>query len=178
MGEIVHSEAISEKIYSIRGKRVILDTDLSSLYEVENKQLKRAVKRNIDRFPIDFMFELTKNEYDSIRRQTGTLKRGTHSKYLPYAFTEQGVAMLSSVLRSKRAVQINIGIMRAFVQLRQMVTENDALRYAIEGLEKRVSKNERSIDIAIKAIQGILNPPVAKNKKIKMGFGPPVEKKK
>ena len=146
--------------------------DLAQLYGVETKQLKRAVKRNLDRFPEDFMFELTKDEYDSLRRHFGTLKRGEHSKYLMYAFTEQGVAMLSSVLRSKRAVQVNIGIMRAFIRLRQMISENEALKYAIEGLERRVSKNERNIELAIKAIKGILEPPVPPKPKRRMGFGP------
>ncbi len=97
-------EQIAGKIYFIRGIKVMLDQDLAELYGVETKQLKRAVKRNVDRFPADFMFELSKREYDSLRCQIGTLKRGGHSKYLPFAFTEQGVAMLSGILSSKRAI--------------------------------------------------------------------------
>ncbi|MGB5155897.1 ORF6N domain-containing protein [Desulfobacterium sp. N47] len=95
-------------MYFIRGVKVMLDNDLAELYGVDTKQLKRSVRRNIDRFPSDFMFELSKNEYDSLRCQNGTLKRGTHSKYMPFAFTEQGVAMLSSVLNSKKAIEINM----------------------------------------------------------------------
>ena len=168
----VQVEAVTEKIVPIRGKRVILDFDIAELYGVETKQLKRAVRRNIDRFPADFMFELSKKELDNLRSHFGTSSWGG-LRYRPYAFTEQGVAMLSSVLRSKKAVQVNIDIMRAFVRLRQMVAENEALKYAIEGLERRVGKNERDIQIAIKAVQSLLNPPQPDKSKRKMGFGPP-----
>ena len=104
----------------------MLDRDLAELYGVEVKQLKRQVKRNQDRFPADFMFELSREEYNALRSQFGTFKRGKHSKYLPYAFTEQGVSMLSSVLRSTRAVQVNIEIMRAFVRLRDTARVEEA----------------------------------------------------
>lgn len=104
MKDPITAEQIERVIVLIRGHKVMLDRDLAELYGVEVKQLKRQVKRNQDRFPADFMFELSKGEYDALRSQFGTLKRGEHSKYLPYAFTEQGVAMLSSVLRSTRAV--------------------------------------------------------------------------
>jgi len=107
MKSVVAAERIENRILLLRGCKVILDNDLADLYEVEVKQLKRQVRRNIDRFPADFMFELSPQEYESLRRHFGTLKRGEHSKYLPYAFTEQGVAMLSSVLKSKRAAQVN-----------------------------------------------------------------------
>ena len=112
---------VQQMIHVIRGERVILDRDLAALYGVETKNLKRQVKRNIERFPADFMIELTREEYNSLRCQNGTIEngRGEHSKYLPYAFTENGVAMLSSVLTSKVAVQINIQIMRAFTWMRQ-----------------------------------------------------------
>ncbi|HBR20959.1 MAG TPA: hypothetical protein DD713_00070 [Nitrospiraceae bacterium] len=100
-------EVIERKILLIRGQKVMLDADLAELYGVEVKHLKRQVKRNLDRFPADFMIQLSKEEYEYLRRHFGTLKRGKHSKYLPYAFTEQGVAMLSSVLNSKRAVHVN-----------------------------------------------------------------------
>ena len=176
MTQLVQVEAVTEKILNIRGKRVMLARDLAMLYGVTTGNLNKAVKRNIDRFPEDFMFQLKKEEYNALRFQNGILKKGQHAKYMPYAFTEQGVAMLSSVLRSKKAVQINIGIIRAFVRLRQMLTENEALRYAIEGLERKVKKNERNIDIAIKAIHGILNPPIPARPKRKIGFGPPGKK--
>ena len=115
-------QIIQSKIYEIRGMRVMLDYDLADMYEVETKNLKRAVRRNIERFPYDFMFELTKEEYDSLRCNFGTLEnsgRGQHVKYLPFAFSEQGVAQLSSVLNSPLAIQVNISIIRAFVTLRQ-----------------------------------------------------------
>lgn len=115
-------QIIQNKIYEIRGQRVMLDFDLAVLYETETRRLKEAVRRNIDRFPGDFMFELSREEYNSLRTQIATLEsggRGKHSKYLPFAFTEQGVAMLASILNSPKAIQINIQIVRAFIVLRQ-----------------------------------------------------------
>lgn len=114
-------EPIKQKIFEIRGRRVMLDSDLAELYMVETKNLKRAVRANIERFPPDFMFELTKEEYDSLRCKKFTLKtgRGQHSKYLPFAFTREGIAMLSGLLRSEIAVQANINIMRAFFQMQE-----------------------------------------------------------
>ncbi|MBO4751124.1 MAG: ORF6N domain-containing protein [Bacteroidales bacterium] len=116
-------ENIRNLIYEIRGQKVMIDKDLADMYEVEVSQLKRQVRRNIDRFPKDFMFELTPEEVSSLRCQNGTLKtgRGQHSKYAPFAFTEEGVAMLSGLLHSKVAIQVNINIMRAFVAVRQAV---------------------------------------------------------
>ena len=128
-------EQIAGKIHLIRGIKVMLDSDLAELYGIETKQLKRAVKRNIDRFPGDFMFELSEREHDSLRRQFGALKRGGHSKYLPFAFTEQGVAMLSSVLNSKRAIHVNIQIMRTFTKLRQLLLDNADARRELEELK-------------------------------------------
>ena len=115
-------QIIQNKIYEIRGMRVMLDFDLAEMYETENKRLKEAVRRNINRFPADFMFELVREEYNSLRTQFATLEksgRGKHIKYLPFAFTEQGVAMLSSILNSPKAIEINISIVRAFIALRQ-----------------------------------------------------------
>ena len=124
---------IQDIIYDIRGAKVMLDYDLASMYEVDVSQLKRQVRRNIDRFPEDFMFELTSEEVSALRCQNGILKTGRsqHSKYLPFAFTEEGVAMLSGVLRSKVAVQVNINIMRAFVAVRQAIAalHSSELRY-------------------------------------------------
>ena len=104
----VSDDSIGSKIYVIRNQKVMLDSDLAALYQVDTKQLKRQVRRNIERFPEDFMFELTREEYEILRSQFGTLKRGEHSKYLPMAFNEQGVAMLSSVLSSPTAIKVNI----------------------------------------------------------------------
>jgi len=167
------AEVIAAKILMLRGKKVMLDKDLAPLYGVTTGNLNKAVQRNGERFPPDFMFQLTKEEADSLRFQSGSLKRGQHFKYLPFAFTEQGVSMLSAVLNSPVAVDISIRIMRAFVRLRTILVENEALRYAVEGLERRMSKNERDIQIAIKAIQSILTPPAPPTKKVRMGFVPP-----
>lgn len=112
-------QVIQNKIHTIRGIRVMLDRDLADLYKVTTGNLNKAVKRNLDRFPEDFMFQINAEEYDSLRFQFGILKQGRHSKYLPYAFTEHGVAMLSSVLNSKVAIEINILIIRAFIEMRQ-----------------------------------------------------------
>ena len=135
-------ENIKDVIYEIRGQKVMLDNDLAEMYEVEVAQLKRQVRRNIDRFPQDFMFELTSEEVASLRCQNGILKkgRGQHSKYAPFAFTEEGVAMLSGLLRSKIAIQVNINIMRAFVAVRQAVSalQSSALRY--EQLSHKVDQ--------------------------------------
>ena len=134
--------SIQDIIYDIRGVKVMLDYDLASMYEVDVSQLKRQVRRNIDRFPEDFMFELTSEEVSALRCQNGILKtgRGQHSKYLPFAFTEEGVAMLSGVLRSKVAVQVNINIMRAFVAVRQAIAalQSSELRY--EQLSHKVDQ--------------------------------------
>ena len=174
MSGIIQIEAITEIIYSIRGKRVMLDRDLAELYGVETRRLNEQVKRNIKRFPEDFMFQLSKDEFENWKSQiaiSNSIKMGL--RRMPFAFTEQGVAMLSSVLNSERAIEVNIQIMRAFVSLKRMLIENEALKFAIEGLERRVSKNERNIEIAIKTIQGILNPPVLPKPKRRMGFGLP-----
>lgn len=133
-----NSQIITHKIIEIRGHKVLLDFDLAELYNTETRTLKQAVRRNLNRFPEDFMFELTEEEWISLRSQIVTLKtgRGQHSKYLPFAFTEQGVAMLSSVLNNERAIEINIAIMRSFVSLRKF-----ALTY--EELTKRVTEIEQ-----------------------------------
>jgi phage regulator Rha-like protein len=138
MTEIIPIERIETRIFTIRNQKVMLDRDLAELYEVDTKLLKRAVRRNIDRFPEDFMFELTKEEYNSLRSHFGALKRGEHSKYLPYAFTELGVSMLSSVLNSKKAIQVNIQIMRAFNYLKKRYLEDEELRNEIELLDQKI----------------------------------------
>jgi phage regulator Rha-like protein len=143
--------------------KVMLDRDLAELYGVETKVLKQAVRRNIDRFPSDFMFEITKKENESLRSQNVTLKRGQHSKYLPMAFTEQGVAMLSSVLRSKRAIQVNIQIMRAFTQLRKMLSTHEELKRKIESMEK---KYDEQFQIVFEAIKQLLSDEDKPRKKI------------
>jgi len=129
-------QIIQNKIYEIRSQRVMLDFDLAVLYDTETKRLKEAVRRNIARFPDDFMFELTNEEYDSLRSQIASLKnlkRGEHRKYLPFVFTEQGVAMLASVLKSETAIQVNIQIVRAFIALRQYALGYAELNQKLES---------------------------------------------
>jgi len=133
-------EQITGKIYHIRGTKIMLDRDLALLYGVETRVLKQAVRRNIQRFPDDFMFELTKDEEKSLRSQFVTLKRGRHSKYTSFAFTEQGVAMLSSVLKSDRAIQVNIQIMRTFTKLRHMISEHEELKKAVDELKQQTGE--------------------------------------
>lgn len=136
-------QLIRKSIYVIRDQTVMLDFDLARIYEVENKYLKRAVRQNIIRFPSDFMFELTREEYNSLRCNISTLEkegRGKYSKYLPYAFTELGVAMLSSVLNSEKAILVNIEIMRAFVQIRQLAIDHKDLEQKIAALERKYNK--------------------------------------
>jgi hypothetical protein len=180
---LVSDELIENKIYLIRGKKVMFDYHLAELYEVETKALKRSVKRNIDRFPRDFMFQLdsreatafsryqfgTLNSMTSSESQIVTLKRGQNIKYLPYVFTEQGVAMLSSVLNSKRAIQVNIQIMRTFTKIREMIISNKELRYKIEGLEKKYDKRFTIVFEAIRKILETTKREAEKPKK-KIGF--------
>lgn len=149
MANTISPEAVVSKILTIKGKRVILDRDLAQLYGVLTKNLNKAVKRNIERFPEDFMFQLTKEEVESLRFQIGTSKRGGR-RYFPYVFTQEGVAMLSGVLNSPRAVQVNIQIMRAFVRLRRMILTNVDLKRKVEEME---SKYDKQFAIVFKAIK-------------------------
>ncbi len=136
-GSIIPIERIHKSILLIRRHKVVLDRDLAGFYGVETKVLNQAVKRNIDRFPADFMFQLTEEEKEQVVTNCDHLSSLKFSPVLPYAFTEQGVAMLSSVLRSKRAVEVNIAIMRTFVKLREILTTNSALRRKIEAMERQ-----------------------------------------
>lgn len=160
---LILTERIERSILLLRGQKVMLDSDLAELYGVETKALNRAVKRNIGRFPEDFMFQLTKEEYDSLRFQFGTLKRGQHPKYLPHVFTQEGVAMLSSVLSSEKAIEVNILIMRAFVKLREMIASNKDLAKRLNELEKNY---DTQFKIVFDAIRQLMTPPEPKKKKI------------
>ena len=166
---LVPSERIKEKIFLVRGKRVMFDFDLAVLYGVETKQLKRAVKRNIARFLEDFMIELTLEELENLRCQFGTSSWGG-VRYRPYAFTEQGVAMLSTVLNSERAIQVNIAIMRAFVKLREMLSTHRELAFQFKELERKVDKHDGEIQAIFKAIQRLMAEP--EKPKAKFGFHP------
>ena len=164
---VIPVERIERSILMSRGHKVMLDADLAELYRVKTRVLLQAVKRNLNRFPDDFMFRLTVEENAALRSQIVTLKggRGQHRKYLPYVFTEQGVAMLSSVLRSKRAVQVNVEIMRAFVRLHQMLSSNADLARKLDGLEKKYDAQFRVVFDAIRQLMAPAEP-----KKRKIGF--------
>ena len=164
---IISQYEMASKIYIIREKKVMLDSDLAKLYKVSTKVLNQAVKRNIARFPKEFIFQLTENEYNSLRSQIVTLKseRGKHRKYLPYVFTEHGIAMLSSVLKSEKAIQINIMIIRTFIKLRKFILTNTELRLLIKKSEHRLNKygeqiikNKKSINTLEELIKQLLNP--------------------
>ena len=179
--ELIAYERVESSILMLRGHRVMLDVKLAELYGVSTKVLNQAVKRNIERFPDDFMFQLTAAEAERSRSQSVTLNahgveiaqgsvvrkstggRGSNVKYLPYAFTEQGVAMLSSVLRSPRAVQVNIEIMRAFVRLRQMLQANTELAKKLATLEKKYDAQFR---IVFDAIRDLMTPPTKQKRRI------------
>jgi hypothetical protein len=177
--EIVPIDRIAASIHLLRGQKILLDSDLAALYGVATKVLNQAVKRNSDRFPDDFMFQLSRDEVERIsqivtswrdvrrsRSQIVTLKRGQNIKYRPYAFTEQGVAMLSSVLKSERAVKVNIAIMRAFVKLRETLETNRELARKFAELEKRVGKHDEKIDAILEAIRQLMAPPVKPKREI------------
>ena len=176
MSNLIPSEVIERKIYLIRGHKVMLDRDLASLYGVSVKRLNEQVKRNINRFPCDFMLVLTRQEVMNSRSQFATLKQGQNIKYLPYAFTEQGVAMLSSVLNSERAIRVNIAIMRAFVRLREILLTHKDLSDKIAGLElkyknhdMRFSEYDKHIMAIFEAIKKLMAPPPEAPKR-KIGF--------
>ena len=154
---IVSDEIISSKIYIIRQQKVMLDNDLADLYVVETKQLKRQVRRNIERFPKDFMFELTQEEYEILRSQFGTLKRGEHSKYFPMAFTEQGVAMLSSVLNSPTSIKVNIQIIRVFTKIREVLTDTLSIKLEIEEIKKKLSNQSKNIELVFNYLDELID---------------------
>lgn len=155
-------EVIERKILLIRGHKVMLDRDLAELYGVTTGNLNKAVTRNIERFPDDFMFVLSKGEHDSLRFQFGSLKRGQHSKYPPKAFTQEGIAMLSSVLKSERAIKVNIAIMRTFVKLREMLASNKVLAKRLDELEKKYDEQFRVVFDAIRALMTPPDKPIRK----------------
>jgi hypothetical protein len=144
---LIAEERVLSKIYVIRGYKVMLDSDLAELYHVETRRLNEQVKRNLERFPMDFMFQLNENEHIALMSQIATSKKGKGGvRKLPYVFTEHGVLMLSSVLTSKRAIQVNIEIMRIFTKIRQMLIDNSELRIAIDELRRETDSNSKSIE--------------------------------
>ena len=171
MTQLISQEAITNKILLLRGKKAMLDRDLAKLYGVTTGNLNKAVKRNIERFPEDFMFQLTKDEEESLRFRFGSFKRGQHTKYLSRVFTEQGVAMLSSVLRSKRAIQVNIAIMRVFVRLKEIISTHKELAYKLNELERKIEKHDEEIHGIFEAIRQLMAPPPEEKRRI-AGFHP------
>jgi hypothetical protein len=156
--DIIPAARIAQSIYLLRGQKVMLDFDLAALYGVPTGHLNRAVKRNGSRFPVDFMFQLGAEEARNLKCQIGISSWGGRRAF-PYAFTEQGVAMLSSVLNSERAVKVNIAIMRAFVKLRETLETNRQLARKFAELERRVGKHDRKIDAILEAIRQLMAPP-------------------
>ena len=185
--EIIQS--VQNRIYQIRGQRVILDKDIAFLYEIETKVLNQAVNRNIKRFPLDFMFQLTKEELELLRLQknqdneiipnlrfqieTSSLESWGGTRYLPYAFTEQGVAMLSGIINSKKAIQMNIAIMRAFVELRRVLLIKSDFKLQLDLIKDRLSGYDAQLNQIYDAIENIMDETTAKNKwdnRTRIGF--------
>lgn len=183
-------QSIQNRIYEIRGERVMLDKDLAALYQIETKALNLAVKRNLNRFPVDFMFQLTKAEFDALRfqietssrndnplrLQNETLKtgRGQHSKYLPYAFTEQGVAMLSGLLNSDIAISMNIAIMRAFVEIRRIILQQSDLKTQLQEIKQHLGDHDAQLNQIYDAMENLLDEKAAQRKwgeRERIGFG-------
>ena len=167
---VVPATLVQRRIHNVRNDNVMLDSDLAELYPVETSNLNKAVKRNLDRFPGDFMFHLTTKEWDSLLFQTGIANAGRGGRRTaPYAFTEQGVAMLSSVLNSQRAVQVNIVIVRTFVKLREIMGTHKELAHKVEALERKYKNHDDELKAVFNAIKKLLAPPPAPGKR-KIGF--------
>jgi len=159
-------ESIQSKIYIIRDQRVMLDRDLAALYQVETRVLNQAVSRNLESFPSDFMFQLNKDEYLSLRSQSVILKRGAHRKYYPYAFTEHGILMLSSVLKSLKARQVNIQIMRTFVKLRELLTLKKDISLKLDLVIKTLNEHDGQIKSIYAVLEQLLEAPVEEKNRI------------
>ena len=166
---IIHYDSISSKIYLIRDQKVMLDKDLSELYAVENKQLKRQVRRNIERFPQDFMFELNQLEFDNLRSQNGTSSWGG-TRYMPMAFTEQGVAMLSSILNSPTAIKVNIQIIRVFTKIRAMLTDTLSMKLEIEEIKKKLSNHTKNIELVFNYLDELIDKKDNSEPRKKIGY--------
>ncbi len=165
MQNFLTDESIINHIYVIRGFKVMLDEDLAEMYGLETKRLNEQVKRNIDRFPNDFMFQLSEEEHQSLRSQNATSNRGGR-KYLPFVFTEHGVLMLSSVLRSQIAIEVNIKIMRVYTRLRELLLSNKDILLKLEKLERQVTKNSEEIQVIFNVLKQLFNPAPEPRKRI------------
>ena len=169
---LLSEETISNKIYYIRNQKVMLDGDLAILYEVETKRLNEQVKRNLSRFPDDFMFQLTEIEHNSLRSQIATLKkgRGNHQKYLPFAFTEHGVMMLSSILNSDKAIQTNIQIMRIFTKVRQMLLDTTEIKVDIMQIQKKLENHDKNIELVFSYLDELTEKKENETERVKIGY--------
>ena len=165
MSAVFPSERIEQTILLLRGHKIILDRDLAAMYGVSTRDLNKAVSRNLNRFPDDFMLQLTRSEFNDLKFQFGTSSWGGTRK-LPRAFTEQGIAMLSSVLRSKRAIHVNIAIMRAFVKLREFAASHKTLATKLEQFERKVGGHDGQIRSLFDAIRQLMEPPTPKSRRI------------
>ncbi|MCZ4224261.1 ORF6N domain-containing protein [Pedobacter rhodius] len=163
---IIPNEVIVNKIYLFRGVKVMLDSDLAELFGVENRHLKQQVRRNIERFPENFMFELTKEENEVLRSQFVILEQGKYSKYLPFAFSEHGILQLSNVLKSKQAVEVSIKIIDVFVQLRTMVLSNAEIRIEVEKIKKKVDNQDKNIEVIFRYFDELLEQKAQPRKEI------------
>ena len=166
---LVAEQKILNKIYVVRGAKVMVDKDLAEMYGVETKQLKRQVKRNIDRFPKDFMFQLTKKEFEILRSQIGTSSWGG-TRYLPMAFSEQGIAMLSSILNSKTAIEVNIRVIRVFTKLREYALTHKEILFQLAKLEKEVKGNSKDIENIFMVMKELLEKHSAPPKRNRIGY--------
>jgi hypothetical protein len=166
---LISDDIISSKIYLIRKQKVMLDKDLSELYAVETKQLKRQVRRNLERFPEDFMFELSQEEFDNLRSQFGTSSWGG-SRYIPMAFTEQGVAMLSSVLNSPTAIKVNIQIIRVFTKIREMLTDTLSMKLELEEIKKKLSNHTQNIELVFNYLDELIDKKEKTEPRKKIGY--------
>ena len=171
MSKMIVVEHIERKIYFMRGIKVMFDKDLAALYGVSTKRLNEQVRRNIKRFPDDFMFRLTLEEMKILRSQNATLEMGQYSKFRALAFTEQGIAMLSSVLNSERAIEINIAIMRIFVRIREVLAQHKEINERLRELEHRMDKTDQKIIALFEEIRKLMAPPPVKKKPF-IGFHP------
>ncbi len=168
---VVHTQEVARKIFLMRGHRVMIDRDLAELYEVSTKALNQAVKRNGSRFPDDFMFQLTQDETRQLVTNCDRFTSLKHASTTPYAFTEQGVAMLSSVLKSERAAQVNISIMRAFVRIRELVLSNKVILQKLESLERKYATHDVKIETLFEEMREFMTEPKKPARRI--GFRPP-----
>lgn len=177
MAIAIPDEIIMNKIYFFRGQKVMIDRDLAELYQVETRRLNEQVKRNAKRFPEDFMFQLNEKEFEILKSQNATSSWGGTRK-MPFAFTEHGVLMLSSVLNSDRAIDVNIRIMRIFTRIREMLTENTEIQLALEKIEKKTHNNTKNIELVFQYLDELLEKKEKQSPRKQIGFKLPIKKKK